>query len=220
MLEVLWNPTYKPLLRPLEAFRLPETEGMEIGVRDRTGLSNVVLTLSPAAFQVMALMDGTHTCDDIRRQIGIAFGRPLAATTLHSMLTHLEDAHLLEGPAFEEYYRSLLEEYRRRPTRDMPNAAALGILDGSGEIFQEMLVEAGPPAAAGRVIGLIAPHLDYRRGGPCYAAAYGALRERPKPDRVIILGTNHFGRSTGVVATGRDFSTPLGTTPARLPSAA
>jgi AmmeMemoRadiSam system protein B len=28
----------------------------------------------------------------------------------------------------------------------------------------------------------------------------------------VILGTNHFGRGTGPVATGRDFQTPLGTT--------
>jgi AmmeMemoRadiSam system protein B len=59
---------------------------------------------------------------------------------------------------------------------------------------------------------LVAPHLDYVRGEPCYVAAYGALRGRPAPTRVVILGTNHFGRSPSVVATVSSFSTPLGTT--------
>ncbi len=207
-----WNPTFKPRLRPLEAFRLPEAEAMEVGVRDRSGLSNVVLTLSPAALQVMALMDGAHTCEDIRCEIGAAFGQPLAVDSLRSMLTHLESAHMLEGPAFEEHYESLVDQYRSKATREMPSAAALGILDDSGEVFEKMLAEADTCVVTGRVRGLIAPHLDYPRGGPCYAAAHGTLRQRPKPDRVIILGTNHFGRSTSVVATASAFSTPLGTT--------
>ena len=206
------DPIFKPCLRPVEAFRLPETEAMDIGVRDRTGLSNVVLTLSPAALQVMALMDGAHTCEEIRREIGAAFGQPLAEGTLQSMLAHLEQAHMLEGPAFEEHYESLVEQYRGQATREMPSAAAVGILDDSGEVFERIIAEFETHAATSCVRGLVAPHLDYPRGGPCYAAAYGALRDRPKPDRVIILGTNHFGRSTSVVATASAFSTPLGTT--------
>jgi AmmeMemoRadiSam system protein B len=38
------------------------------------------------------------------------------------------------------------------------------------------------------------------------------LRRRDPPHRIVILGTNHFGRSTAVVATGKDFETPLGRT--------
>src|SRR4029079_11601775 len=60
--------------------------------------------------------------------------------------------------------------------------------------------------------GLIAPHLDYPRGTPCYADAYGVLATMPPPKRVVILGTNHFGRASSSVATRKDFQTPLGTT--------
>jgi AmmeMemoRadiSam system protein B len=56
----------------------------------------------------------------------------------------------------------------------------------------------------------VAPHLDYPRGRPCYTIAYATLRNREPPDRVVILGTNHFGRSTSVVATANRFSSPLG----------
>ena len=61
--------------------------------------------------------------------------------------------------------------------------------------------------------GLVAPHLDYPRGTPCYAAAYATLAQAPPADRYVILGTNHFGRSNSVVATTKDFRTPLGDVP-------
>jgi AmmeMemoRadiSam system protein B len=67
-----------------------------------------------------------------------------------------------------------------------------------------------------RLAGLIAPHLDFDRGSRCYADAYGVLAVAEPPRRFVILGTNHFGRSSSVVATRKDFQTPLGTTPTDL----
>jgi len=209
---MLWDPAFKPRLRPVEAFRLPDGGGVTIGVRDRSGLSEVMLSLSAPALHIMSMMDGDHTCDDIRRQFQTQFGAPLAGDTLHSMISHLEDAHFLEGPGFEAFYQSLLHEYRNGRTREMPHASALGIDDGHGAIFDEMLADVNGQGSSRKVVGLIAPHLDYPRGRPCYAAAFATLRNQSPPVRVIILGTNHFGRSTSVVATGNDFSTPLGVT--------
>jgi len=181
-------------------------------VRDRSGLSDVGLTLSEAALHVMVLMDGANTCENIRQWFSTSCGQTLSMDTLQSMLEHLEQAHLLEGPGFEEFYRSRLEEYRSAGVRDMPHAAAVGIVDDSGDFFDRMLAGVEPVTLPSSIRGLVAPHLDYQRGRPCYAAAYATLRQRTAPDRVIILGTNHFGRSTSVVATAGDFSTPLGTT--------
>jgi MEMO1 family protein len=58
---------------------------------------------------------------------------------------------------------------------------------------------------------VMAPHLDYFRGWPNYAHIYGRLRVVDRPDRVIILGTNHFGRGTGVVGCDKGYESPLGT---------
>jgi AmmeMemoRadiSam system protein B len=57
----------------------------------------------------------------------------------------------------------------------------------------------------------VAPHLDYPRGWINYAHTYGRLRVVDRPDRVIILGTNHFGEGTGVVGCDKGYQTPLGT---------
>lgn len=207
-----WDPTYQPRLRPVEALPLPEGNGDSIGLRDRSGLSDAVLTLSKPALHIVSMMDGKTTCEEVRRAFQTWSGQSLPTETLQSILTHLEDAHFLEGPQFDAFYSKQQDEYRSCALRDMPHASALGIVDDSGDLFEEMLAGAQPIESDGVIRGLVAPHLDYPRGRPCYAAAYGALRGREAPGRVVILGTNHFGRATSVVATASDFSTPLGTT--------
>lgn len=210
---VVLDPSFKPCLRPLEAFPIPDAEGVgaKVAVRDRCQLSDVTLTLSKPAFHVLTLMDSMNSCADIQRLFEDRYLQPLAPDTLQTMLDHLEEAHLLEGDAFDAHYASLVADYRAGNVRHMPNAEGLGVT-ADGAVFEEMLRAAGPSTFPKPIRGIVAPHLDYPRGSPCYAAAYGALRGRATPDRVVVLGTNHFGRSLSVTATGCDFATPLGTT--------
>jgi len=206
------DPTFKPRLRPVEVFRIPDAAGPSIGVRDRAGISDVVLSLSGPALHLMSLMDGEHTIGEIRAEFLAAVGRPVSVETLHTMIEHLDRAFFLEGARFEERYQLLLEAYRAQGVREMPSAAAMGLVDSFGGPLADMLESAGPSLVGGHIVGLVAPHLDYPRGRPCYTAAYGEFRGRATPDRVIVLGTNHFGRSASVVATAADFLTPLGRT--------
>lgn len=204
--------TDRPQLRPVEAFDVPgEGDGL-IGLRDPSGLSQVILSMSPAALHVLSLMDGTRTRAEICAAFLGGVGQRLPVETLDDLIRQLDAACLLQGETFEAHYRSLLDDYRRAGRREMPHAKGLGILDDSGDLFEAMLASAESVALPGPVLGLVAPHLDYPRGGPCYGSAYATLRGRPAPDRIVVLGTNHFGRATSVVATGNDFSTPLGTT--------
>lgn len=207
-----WDPLFEPRLRPLEAFPLADDHGATVGLRDPSGLSDVVLALSPAAASVMAMMDGTRTCEQIRQLVFIAAGEELPVHVLQSMLEQLANAHFLDGPEFDAYYGDRLSTYRHSDVRTLPPQSALRIVDGEGAIFDDMLRDVPDTARTKPVLGLIAPHLDYPRGRPCYASAYAELRSRRAPDRVVVLGTNHFGRSASVVATGNDFETPLGRT--------
>lgn len=205
-----WSDEDRPKLRPVEAFRIPDSGGATIGLRDRSGLSHAMLSMSAPALQVLALMDGTNTCAQIRRKAELAIGQTLAPDTLDRMLGYLEQVHFLEGPGFEAFYRQRQAAYRDAGVRSMRDAETLGIHTGASELFEAILGNSAAAAPTRVVRGIIAPHLDYPRGRPCYAEAYGALRGVTAPDRVVILGTNHFGRGDGVVATANDFSTPLG----------
>jgi AmmeMemoRadiSam system protein B len=64
---------------------------------------------------------------------------------------------------------------------------------------------AQPPRA------IVAPHIDFHRGGPAYAWAYRGLAESPGADLYILLGTSHCGGEQPFTATQKDFATPLGT---------
>ena len=207
-----WDPEYKPQLRPLEAFPVEDGRGRMIGLRDPGGLSDKVMTLSGAALHIMTLMDGNNTCRQIQDKAAAKLGATLPDHTLQSMINQLGEARFLDGPAFEEFYQGCLAQYRDAGLREMPHASALGIVDSSGAIFDEMLADAERTVLSGPVKGLVTPHLDYSRGRSCYTAGYAALLDRPVPDRIVVLGTNHFGRSTSVVATASDFQTPLGIT--------
>ena len=215
---MILHPDCKPKLRPVEP--VPGHEPGTIGVRDpcfAAGGSQVVLSLTEPAFFILALLDGEHSLTDVQREFQQRYKQPLSMDTLTDMVTHLENSLLLEGARFEGHYEDLLREYRAAPNRPMHSAAQLGLDGAAQEMFREILSGASPVTADplhADIMALIAPHLDYPRGRPCYAGAYAALAGREPPARFVILGTNHFGLGgrSSVVATGQDFATPLGTT--------
>ena len=77
-----------------------------------------------------------------------------------------------------------------------------------------------PPEGPGRamprktgssITGLIAPHIDPRRGSAAYAHAYGELMAHDPPELVIVLRTSHYGVGPQLFsATRKNYATPLG----------
>lgn len=86
---------------------------------------------------------------------------------------------------------------------------------GELRIFlDEILGAVGEIPAAEPVGCLVAPHIDFERGGPAYAAAYGALRAAaPAPATAIVFGVAHHGGEAPFTLTHKDFETPLGVVP-------
>ena len=203
----------RPKLRPVEAFPEDGDDEDIFLVRDPSGLSEGVLRMSEPALFVLSQLDGTHTLGDVRDAFQQRYKQTLTDSTLAKLVENLESSHLLEGPAFDAHFASLVESYRDAPVRQSIYGAELGDRPTVEAYMDEMLdPPCHPPERDGLIVGVIAPHLDYPRGGPCYQDAYGVLWGRPCPKRIVILGTNHFGTSTSVTATGKAFETPLGVT--------
>jgi AmmeMemoRadiSam system protein B len=201
-------------LRPLEAHLVDLAGRTGFALTDPTGLSDQVLTVSEPVLFILAHFDGTRTRAEVRDAFRARYGQELAEDDLREIVEVARNAHFWGGDEFERYYAECLASYRAAPTRPMRRAADLGLAENTAATLDELLDWAPPSAPpAGTIVGVVAPHLDYSRGQPCYALAYGALRTRPAPKRIIILGTNHFGRSAAIVATRRPFETPLGITP-------
>jgi hypothetical protein len=70
-----------------------------------------------------------------------------------------------------------------------------------------------PNAGGGRIVGLVAPHIDIQAGGPTFAHAYKAACEGLSPETWVILGTGHEMVENYFAVTGKDFETPLGVVP-------
>ncbi len=128
-----WDVAHKPLLRPLEAFRADDIDDGMIGLRDPSGLSDFALTLSEGAAFIVGMMDGQRTCGQILDDFHSQAGHALSVEQLHSMLQELEKVHFLEGPSFQTYYRSLVDDYLSAPARAGGAGSALEILADSDD---------------------------------------------------------------------------------------
>ncbi len=202
---------HKPHLRPVEVLPHPDAEQQMVLLRDPSALADVTLSMSLPALHLLSLMDGEHTLEEIRAGFSQRFDQVLPPETLQELVQHLEQAHFLEGPAFEQFYSKLVSEYLDATVRPMNELRGMGLEEGNvADRLKQMFCWQKDGTPQRQVIGLIAPHLDYLRGQPCYLQAYSALAAQDHIKRFVILGTNHFGRSSAIVATGKDFETALG----------
>jgi len=207
-----------PRLRALEA--IPEPRGDRMVVRDPTHLASAALVVGPEQFLLLTLLDGRRH-SEVRAAFARQVGQTLRAEELDALLDQLDRIGFLEGPGFEAFYAGLVREYQAapfRPLRDRDNyGARAGELPDylNDALAAAAEAQSGSTASrpSGRLAGIIAPHLDFPRGLPCYADSYYHVRAAEAPQRVVVLGTNHFGRSRSVVATDRDFQTPWGVLP-------
>lgn len=199
-----------PALRPLDvtAFRASNNE-LYFSMHDLSQIAPQPIAISLPGYFVVALLDGSHSCGEIQSAFEKEFGRPIEAAEIERVVEALDKALLLNSDRLEQAYANKRDTYRAADARDnrqrWPDADAL-----RSEI--DAMLAGGNAADVTSIAGFAAPHLDYARGGPCYADSYATLRAAGISDieRFVILGTNHFGRSAAVVATGKDFVTPLG----------
>jgi len=59
------------------------------------------------------------------------------------------------------------------------------------------------------IVACISPHAGYMYSGACAAHVYSALSRQKKPEKIVILGTNHTGIG-GISSSFEDWAMPLG----------
>jgi hypothetical protein len=220
----------KPIIRPVEAFPMEQQDQTLICLRDPSGLAPEPIMLGMGAYFLVTLFDGTNTRLDLQAAFSRRFGEIIPSEKISELVTALDRAYFLDSPAFAERVRGVREEFRQGPSRA---AALAGLcyetepsrLRAEIESFferpnapgREALVAAAPAssmAATAGLAGLIAPHIDPRRGAAAYAWAYNELRRRERPELIVILGTSHYGAGPELFsATRKDYLTPLGAVP-------
>ena len=161
--------------------------------------------IPPQVLSVISLFQGERTLEEIAQ---ITSAPP---EFLVQLVAVLDEAGLLWGPNSDRLEREAMDRVRAAGAFPAGAAEAAGSDPvAAAKVIQDLLASAEDPELEGELLGIVAPHLDYARGGKTYAAAYRAFGTSLKADRVVILGTNHFGAGDGIVMTRLGFQSPFG----------
>lgn len=207
----------KPKLRwPLELESV-QIEGRNfIVLKDQNGVSPEP-ALIPAGFAaIVGRFDGTRTIEDITRE-GAVYG--VTNELVVQLAQELTRMHFLETAATQARWEDILRDYHASPRRE---AALAGLVYPEDprelkEALKEYISNASSvtyrKSPQTNIIGLICPHIDYRRGWHTYGTAFSILKETHRPDAIFLFGTAHQPGEGYFHLTNKDFATPLGTFP-------
>lgn len=228
-----------PKLRAIRGFPVPAQgpDGKQVvllGLADARQISDrPPLVVPPAVQHVLHLLDGTRTIDQVVAQVG----RGLTREAAEALVAQLDASGLLFGPVFDGMLGRMRTAFDASdflpPGSTAAIADALAVQALGQDATDAVKLEVGPtklreamdqwidaslkdaedPAFDELPAAIVAPHVDYPRGWMNYGSAWGRMRVVDRPDRVVILGTNHFGSGTGVVGCNKGYRTPLGESP-------
>ena len=206
-------PDERPKLRPLELQPVNADGRQVVCLRDPLGFADGVWCVELQQYFIMSMFDGKHTILDIQAEFTKRFGTLLMSDDVKRIVEELDGHHLMETENFSKFRREVERKFRGQAVRHAVGPGS-GYPESAEEIHEQLdayLDAADPEQCSGTPKGLVAPHIDLTRGGPCYGHAYAALKRAEEIDTFVILGVAHAGAQTPFVATAKAFETPLGT---------
>jgi hypothetical protein len=213
----------RPRLRPVEVLPVRSADGREaVLLRDPCRLAPHPLYLSASAVAVLTLLDGRHELRDIQAELFRIYGELVELEAIKGLIKTLDERFFLDGEVFQGYLAQVTEDFIREAVRPALLAGQAYPADPEA-LSKEISGYFRPPKGPGSAVpegeavplGLVAPHIDFARGGHCYAWAYSTLPATPVPDLVVILGTAHSPIHGFFSVCGKDFETPWGAIPGR-----
>ena len=207
-----------PKIRPVQAFPLQASGREMIGMKDPTGISPGVVIVPPETFFLISMMDGTNSIRDLQAAYMRKYAELLFSDKLEGLIQKLDASYLLDNVRFQDHLRRLREEFKKANVRK-PAFSGGGYEENPDRLKEQLrgyfIDQEGPglpeeKADAKAVRGIIAPHIDFARGGVCYAYAYKTLAQRATADLYVILGTCHTPMQNPLALTKKGFETPLG----------
>jgi MEMO1 family protein len=208
-----------PKLRNINAFPVQNSGQTLICLQDPQNVSEKALSLSQPLYLIVSLFDGQHSILDIQAEYMRRFGEFLYTEKLQDIIGQLDENLFLEGKRFQEALGQKEEGFKKALFREAVFAgksyeADPGRLRAQLEGYFEG--ENGPGSLGQKkstkgLKGVVAPHIDFQRGGFCYVFAHREIWERNSSACFIIFGTAHAPMENPFCLTRKDFVTPLGT---------
>jgi len=210
-----------PLRARLEAVPAEaEKEGAQVFVlRDLEELADKPLALSAGGLLLVSLFDGKRTAVQVQELFKKSANAEIELSVILDLAKALEEAGYLETPAVAAKRKKNLEDFRASSKRPATFAGASYPAEAPAltELLDGFFTVAKGPGKAPALkptrpapLGLIAPHIDFERGGHAYAWAYQALSERNPPDVILALGVAHSSPDSPWIFTPKTYETPFG----------
>lgn len=222
----------KPKLRPVRGFpvQAAQNQPVMLGLADARQISDKMVVMPMQVQQILPLLDGQRSLGDVCGEIG----RGLTEQNLQGLIAQLDEAGLLFGPKFDAILAEMRHDFDSTPILPPAATAAFGDALLAGKLPEDATEQQKSEAAPGAIRealdawmkqalenepnpsfdslpkAIVVPHIDYARGWLNYGSVWGRMRVVDRPDRVVILGTNHFGMGTGVTACDKGYQSPLG----------
>ncbi len=198
----------RPHVRPFQPVGVERDKQVGVGLRDPMNLTGRMMVVPPQALGLIHSLQGEHTVDQISEATKVPLDQ------LKQLVANLDESGLLWGPTFDRLEREAMERTRSAGAFPASGSKFAGdTREAATQTIGSLLAAAEDAELGSGVLGIVAPHLDLERGGANYAAAYTVVAGAARPDRVVLLGTNHFGLGDGVVATRLGQDSPFGVVP-------
>jgi MEMO1 family protein len=216
-----------PRLRALEAFPVQHEGQQCIALRDPAGFTDQIAVLPPLLLDLVSLFDGEHSIAQIQDIMRRRHGEAPSVDQIAAVVERFDRAGFLDSERFAARRLALEDEFRRSPVRPASHAGGAYAGEPAELTAQIDAFFTGPdgpdhpesaPAAtrvsrSSGLSALIAPHIDFHRGGSTYGWAYKEILDRSDADLYVILGTCHAGMADPFSVTLKPYDTPLGPVP-------
>jgi AmmeMemoRadiSam system protein B len=209
---------YPKIRRDVNAFPLTVDGKSMICFQDSQSLSQGVLIPQNLFARIVSLFDGQHSIRDIQYETMRKYGELVYTDHIEALVQQIDAALLLESPRFHKALETVKGDFKKEARRP-PFFSGKSYANDPAELkdqVQSYFLDPGGPGALDRkkknreLKGIIAPHIDFQRGGHCYAFAYKSLAEAFEADLYVILGIAHAPLEGHFSVTLKDFETPLG----------
>lgn len=195
----------------------PSPEHPGLFIRDPYRFSDAMLIIPPPLVECLQCFDGQQTGLDLRAALVRLTNDLQVGEIERSLIEALSNAGFLEDERFAQMEAERRRNFARQTVRE-PSHAGSAYPENADEMRQTLAGYmagdgAPPPAAAGTLFAIAAPHVSPQGGWESYREAYRLLRPEHRDRTFVVLATSHYGEPEKFGLTRKTFRTPLGDTP-------
>ncbi|MGH1365200.1 MAG: AmmeMemoRadiSam system protein B [Calditrichia bacterium] len=208
-----------PRLRHIEVYPIEHEGNPYYYLRDPLEVAARPIMLTPGEFLIASLFNGEADMDAIKSNFALeARGAKPTDEQVMAVLHHLRKNCYLDDAAFRLRYEEVRQEFHDASIRKAWHAGTAYPIDPD-ELREQLDAFYSDPNGAssgdgasgsGSLQAVMVPHIDLRVDGPCYTHAYRHLFEQSDAELFVVLGVAHNGGDDFLIATEKDFETPLG----------